>query len=367
MENRNTQIGWWERKKFAMISDIFKYKSKMRHDVTQQELQKIQNNICDEKSKDIYSNCLLYSVLKDTYYIKNLILSTTEGKRLYKVLIEAQGPVIIFGAGLRGKRLANIFEDISWAGFVDNNCKDKEYRGIPIVKLSVAQEKWKDALYVISPLFNCDDIKAQLLEAGIKQENILIIEKYNEELGKKMYINSEYIQYEKLQTFVDCGGYNGNDTEKFLDKKKNGRVYLFEPDVGMFKYCQKRFLGNQNVIMYSIGVGSERKNVGFERNGGGLSAISIKGKELITIDALDNLISEDVDFVKMDIEGSEADALNGARNIIRRCRPKLAISIYHQEEDIWRLPLKLLEYDESYQFEFQHYSIGQVDTVMYAF
>lgn len=38
-----------------------------------------------------------------------------------------------------------------------------------------------------------------------------------------------------------------------------------------------------------------------------------------------------------------------------------------KEQYIWKLPLKLLEYDETYQFDFCHYFLGQVDTVMYVF
>ncbi len=45
-----------------------------------------------------------------------------------------------------------------------------------------------------------------------------------------------------------------------------------------------------------------------------------------------------VDFIKMDIEGSELGALRGAESTIRRWRPKLGISLYHRPEDFFSIP-----------------------------
>lgn len=52
--------------------------------------------------------------------------------------------------------------------------------------------------------------------------------------------------------------------------------------------------------------------------------------ETVTIDGtLEKLGLPRVDFIKMDIEGAELNALRGGEMSIRRHRPKLAISIYH--------------------------------------
>jgi hypothetical protein len=51
---------------------------------------------------------------------------------------------------------------------------------------------------------------------------------------------------------------------------------------------------------------------------------------LTTIDKLTaELKLERVDFIKMDIEGAEVRALNGARETIARDRPRMSISVYH--------------------------------------
>ena len=64
-----------------------------------------------------------------------------------------------------------------------------------------------------------------------------------------------------------------------------------------------------------------------------------KTVETITIDAFSeqNLLAR-VDFIKMDIEGSEIPALTGATKTIERFKPKLAISVYHKWNDLLAIP-----------------------------
>lgn len=69
---------------------------------------------------------------------------------------------------------------------------------------------------------------------------------------------------------------------------------------------------------------------------------------------------------KMDIEGAEQKALEGAKNIIRAYRPKLAISIYHKADDFYKIPLCIHELVPEYQFYVRHYICFYADTVLYA-
>ena len=73
-----------------------------------------------------------------------------------------------------------------------------------------------------------------------------------------------------------------------------------------------------------------------------------------------------VDFIKMDIEGSELAALRGAEQTLRRFKPKLAISLYHKPEDFSNIPAWLNHLGLDYRFYLGHYTIHAGETVLYA-
>lgn len=56
------------------------------------------------------------------------------------------------------------------------------------------------------------------------------------------------------------------------------------------------------------------------------------------------------DFIKMDIEGAEPMAIKGARETITSCKPRLAISIYHNFSDLWEIPLMIYDICPEYSF-----------------
>jgi len=89
--------------------------------------------------------------------------------------------------------------------------------------------------------------------------------------------------------------------------------------------------------------------------------------ETVTIDeTLEKLGLPRVDFIKMDIEGAELDALKGAEASIRRHRPKLAISLYHKPDDFETIPKYLAGLNLGYKFYLEHHTIYQNETVLFA-
>lgn len=73
-----------------------------------------------------------------------------------------------------------------------------------------------------------------------------------------------------------------------------------------------------------------------------------------------------VDFIKMDIEGAELEALKGAEAVIRRFRPKLAISVYHRLPDFWEIAQWIDGLGLGYRFHLRHFTIHAEETVLFA-
>jgi hypothetical protein len=68
----------------------------------------------------------------------------------------------------------------------------------------------------------------------------------------------------------------------------------------------------------------------------------------------------------MDIEGAEREALGGARGMIARWKPELAVSVYHNATDLWEIPLLMKRMNRRYKLFRRHYTTEIIDTVCYA-
>lgn len=87
------------------------------------------------------------------------------------------------------------------------------------------------------------------------------------------------------------------------------------------------------------------------------NAVTRAGLTQVTTISLDDYVRENelanVDFIKMDIEGGEHDALLGAQEVLSQKKPRLAIALYHNFEDLWTLPELVLRANPSYRFGFK--------------
>jgi len=73
-----------------------------------------------------------------------------------------------------------------------------------------------------------------------------------------------------------------------------------------------------------------------------------------------------VDFLKLDVEGAELAALRGAEEVIRRSRPKLAVSVYHHEADFAQIPAWIDDLGLGYELFLDHKGPGPAETILFA-
>ena len=117
------------------------------------------------------------------------------------------------------------------------------------------------------------------------------------------------------------------------------------------------------MLFRSVGAGSKRETIVYNGYRGGI------GEDRLNIYTLDELLKgKKVTLIKMDIEGMEMQALEGAKEIIMTQKPKLAICVYHLIRDIWQIQEKLMQFVPEYQFCLeQPVHVSMSETVLYAF
>lgn len=174
---------------------------------------------------------------------------------------------------------------------------------------------------------------------------------------------------------IDGGGCLGETALAFAaDVGPSGRVYTFDP---MLRHCEimrEAFQMNSelasHIDLFDVGLA----DVNAERDAAHSTPVAInhgarleQGLPTRTIDGLvESKHIERIDLIKLDVEGSELAALQGAEGSLKRWHPKLAISLYHRPQDFFSLPLWLSSLDCGYRFFLDHYTIHHEETVLYA-
>lgn len=171
---------------------------------------------------------------------------------------------------------------------------------------------------------------------------------------------------EGIMNFVDCGAYIGDTVRVFkkLTKNNYNKIVAFEPDHKNVEILRK---SNRNIVIVAAAVFSKDTVLHFKMGDGDASKVSATGDMKVNAKAIDSVIEcGDADFIKMDIEGSEFDALLGAKNTIFANKPILAICIYHSDEDMLRILELIGSWNLNYKFYIRHHGQKTRDTVLYA-
>lgn len=173
----------------------------------------------------------------------------------------------------------------------------------------------------------------------ITRENIAILEndthisRWVEESGRldhdryALPIILEYIQ--PGYTVVDAGAFIGDHTLAYCDAVgKNGDVYAFEPNPAAFE-CLQYNCGSAKLFNCGLSNCDEEVNYSVDNNAGAgrISQQSGDGSFCIKTITLDSLNLSALDFFKLDIEGYELNALEGAKETISKYRPVFWIEI----------------------------------------
>jgi FkbM family methyltransferase len=156
---------------------------------------------------------------------------------------------------------------------------------------------------------------------------------------------------------IDVGCHKGEMLEVMLKLATDGKHYAFEPIPYLYEKLQIKFKGRSvyiSPVALSDNKGSTTFN--FVKNAPAYSGLKPRRYdvkkpdiEIITVetDKLDSIIPEDqkIDFIKIDVEGAEFAVLQGAFQIIRRCKPLIVFEFGTGASDYYSTtPEKVYEF-----------------------
>ena len=193
--------------------------------------------------------------------------------------------------------------------------------------------------------------------------------KHLEEINSPDQYFNKYTTPDENEVFLDAGAYDGDTVIKFTEKYNNWCfIYAFEPNLVLCKKILSNTNNLSNFRLFQKGVSNKKGSFKFNGDGIGGSFSMNKSGNIQTFEktTIDSEINTPLTFIKMDIEGEEANAIIGAKIQLTHNKPKLAISAYHKADDLWELPLLINEINNKYRLDILHHSNTRLETVLYA-
>ena len=176
-------------------------------------------------------------------------------------------------------------------------------------------------------------------------------------------------------TIIDGGAWTGDTAEAFCQALDgNCHIYSFEPEEHSYRNLQEKVSSRnlvESVYPVNLGLWSGTTTLRFDtsRTNSMQHKVSESGAGQVRVTSIDEFALDKnikVDLIKMDIEGSEIEALRGARKTIQTFGPRLQICSYHNFDDLWEIPILIKELFPDYRLYLGHHSQNLFDTIVYA-
>lgn len=172
-------------------------------------------------------------------------------------------------------------------------------------------------------------------------------------------------------TFIDLGAYDGDTVMRYTSLMNVvNDIIAVEPDKrNMRKLVENtKELAQKMPIEYVQAFISDKEGTAdVVKNIGRGTSLDKKGDAEVQTVTIDSLVKDKTAaFIKFDVEGAELSAIEGGADTIRRDKPLMNIACYHRSEDLFTLPLKVLELNPGYKVYIRHTpSIPAWDTCFY--
>lgn len=132
----------------------------------------------------------------------------------------------------------------------------------------------------------------------------------------------------------DIGANIGNHSIFFKEFTHPKRIYAFEPVKHTYGILKRNLQLNhcKGIIeAYNIGLGSKESRADVFRpskKNSGSNQLKVSGNGEVQVRTLDSFCFDNIDFMKIDVEGFEYDVLLGGDETLKRCSPVILIEIF---------------------------------------
>lgn len=334
----------------------------------------------------------------------------TEKQSSWDRLKAEERPIFIYGMGDGALKIMSVFQEkkITVAGIFasDDFVRGHSFEGYRVHKLSEIEEAVDDFVVVLAFAAGYQEIVDKIHAIASKHtlyvpdvpvvgrglftyeyctENADKIQQVYDSLAddysRKVYANIinfkisgkiEYLSavttpkaeiYKKIikpnlnEVYVDLGAYNGDTIKEILEftHGKYVSIYALEPDKKNFKKLAKFVDGMPHVYAYNSAAWCIDTELPFAAKAGRQSAITANSENMVGALSVDSILAKKpATIIKMDVEGFEREAIWGAALTISHYAPKMMVSLYHRNEDIFELPLLIKKLNPSYKLYIRH-------------
>ncbi len=215
-----------------------------------------------------------------------------------------------------------------------------------------------------------DSVSKKLFEyALIGKENVAEEEwkenVINSEFGLANYFDNNIYDTSDNEVFLDVGAYDGDTLKAFVKYTQNKykKIIAYEPDEELFKelHDEVKKMQDDRIEINKKGLSSFNGVMGFETSNNKFlsqpSDEAVNKIEVVTIDE----IKDEITLIKICIKGTNniMNVMEGGKNTLCKKAPKLAILVSPNEDDIIKIPEKLMQINPNYKLFFRIASYSQ--------
>lgn len=345
---------------------------------------------------------------------------------VWQMLNNQDKPIVIYGMGNGADKVINEFEknSIAISGVIasDDFVRGQSFHGFVVEKLSDAEQRLGNFIIALTFATQIDSVIEHIkciskkhhtvvpcvpvfgddifnLDFAIKNKESLQ-KAYNlmaDEQSKEVFENTvlflitgelEYLwksqstkdeafknilKLNENESYLDLGAYRGDTIEEFLKYTNNSynTITALEPDAKNYKKLCAYAENFNNTNLYNLGIWNNDTEMFFESCSGRSATLFVaeldKKVTSLKVTSIDSLYQNaKLSYIKMDVEGAEEQALQGAVNTLQLQKPKLNIAAYHRSQDIFKLPIIINQINPDYKIYLRHHPyIPSWDTNLY--